>query len=109
MGDQVRAAIAGRLQLSGREHIAMLQARADAGESMSPGQLGFLQAVRRAASLPDESRAANPVNRATPVDQLPAPQRLQSEAPEDLPPWVLDDVPLTRRLSFSDPNHAEAA
>ena len=49
MADRVRAALSGRLRLSGPDHIAMLQRRADAGENLSPGQRGFLAAIRRAS------------------------------------------------------------
>jgi len=109
MADQVRSALSGRLRISGREHIAQLQARADAGEAMSPGQHGFLQAVRRAAGLPDEPRQALPAEPAvTAVAPMPAADHLPP-LPEEIPPWVLDDIPPADDVEFPAANASEPA
>ena len=42
----------------------------------------------------------------SPVNAAPMPAAARNVEP---PPWVLDDVPPPDALSFSDPNHAEAA
>ena len=110
MGAAVRAALGGQLRLQGREHIAQLQRRADAGESLSPGQRGFLQAVRRASGIVDDpAPRAQPQQQEEPLQVLAAPLAVeQADQPEDLPPWVLDDVPLADAAQFPDPNHVSA-
>ena len=47
MAEQVKRAIGGGLRLSGKDHVAQLQSRAESGERLSAGQRGFLAAVNR--------------------------------------------------------------
>ena len=47
MAEALRKAIGGGLRQDGRQFVAALQARADAGERLTSGQRGFLEAARR--------------------------------------------------------------
>ena len=51
MSETLRKAISGGLRQDGRQFVASLQARADAGERLTAGQRGFLEAVRRQLSV----------------------------------------------------------
>ena len=86
MARRVREALSGGLRLPGREHIAQLQRRADAGEDLSPGQRGFLQAVRRSSGIADEPAPARS------VEAPPAPIHSDATADDEPPPWVLEDI-----------------
>lgn len=103
MAAKVRAALGGQLRLSGREHIAQLQRRADAGEGLSAGQRGFLQAVRRASGIVDDlAPAAVAHATSAPVDAPPPAPMHVEQVDEEPPPWVLEDI------DDADPAHARA-
>ena len=109
MADRVRAALSGRLRLSGPDHIAMLQRRADAGENLSPGQRGFLAAVRRASGrLDDETAPPAIAAPAVPIQPNPAPVRAGDPgqwSPMDEPPsWAVEDAGLSDAAEFPAPN-----
>jgi hypothetical protein len=109
MADRVRAALSGRLRLSGPDHIAMLQRRADAGENLSPGQRGFLAAVRRASGrIDDESAPPAIAAPAAPIHAPPAPVRSADPEPwspmDEPPPWAVEDAGLSDAAEFPAPN-----
>lgn len=114
MADRVRAALSGRLRLSGPDHIAMLQRRADAGENLSPGQRGFLAAVRRASGRIDDETALPAIAApAVPIQPNPAPVRAGDPgqwSPMDEPPsWAVEDAGLSDAAEFPAPNDVGVA
>ena len=109
MADKVRAALSGRLRLSGTDHIAQLQRRADAGENLSPGQRGFLAAIRRASGRVDDDHALPAIAApAVPIQPNPAPVRAGDPgqwSPMDEPPsWAVEDAGLSDAAEFPAPN-----
>lgn len=109
MADKVRAALSGRLRLSGADHIAQLQRRADAGENLSPGQRGFLAAVRRASGRIDDEIAPQAIAApADPIHPPPAPIRPvdpEPWSPMDEPPsWAVEDAGLSDAPEFPATN-----
>lgn len=109
MADRVRAALSGRLRLSGPDHIAMLQRRADAGENLSPGQRGFLAAVRRASGRIDDETAPPAIAApAAPIHPPPAPIRPVDPEPwppmDEPPSWAVEDAGLSDAAEFPAPN-----
>lgn len=109
MADRVRAALSGRLRLSGPDHIAMLQRRADAGENLSPGQRGFLAAVRRASGRSDDERDPQAIAApAAPIHAPPAPVRSADPEPwspmDEPPSWAVEDAGLSDAPEFPATN-----
>ena len=115
MADRVRAALSGRLRLSGPDLIAMLQRRADAGENLSPGQRGFLAAVRRASGRVDDEPAASataapaasqPAEPMVPIviGSAPAAHVEQWPAVDEPPDWAIEDAGLSDAAEFPAPN-----
>ena len=115
MTDKVRAALSGRLRLSGTDHIAQLQRRADAGENLSPGQRGFLAAVRRASGRVDDEPAASataapaasqPAEPMVPIviGSAPAAHVEQWPAVDEPPDWAIEDAGLSDAAEFPAPN-----
>ena len=109
MADRVRAALSGRLRLSGTDRIAQLQRRADAGENLSPGQRGFLAAIRRASGRVDDDHALPAIAApAVPIQPNPAPVRAGDPgqwSPMDEPPsWAVEDAGLSDAAEFPAPN-----
>lgn len=52
MADAIKAAVAGGLRLGPREYMRSMKARQEAGERLTAGQRGFLEAARLALSSP---------------------------------------------------------
>jgi hypothetical protein len=98
MADRVRAALMGAgSRPSGKQLIAAFQARVDAGETLSPGQRGFLEAARRNSGASSEAvaiPAAIPATVFPPAaGRVAAPVMAAGPESDDVPPWVLDDIP----------------
>lgn len=92
MASRVRQALGGGLRLPGAQHIAQLQRRADAGEELSPGQRGFLQAVRRASGIVDEPVARADAVVLVEINPRPDPVACSAPADDEPPPWVLEEI-----------------